>query len=246
MPDAQLSILIVEDDKPFATQTADYLTARGIKTDCAHDAEQFRSIFSKGGYDLILLDVMLGKDDGLTLCKEVRHASSVPIIFISALGEDSDIIVGLELGADDYLVKPFSPRQLLARIKSVMRRCGSAKSESISESDAQERRYICFKDWRLDTKTCMLIDPAGSGTTLSYALYQILRYLLDHPYVNISREDLIRCIKSGEDEDALMHRLDSHIFRLRLCLGDTGAEQQYIKTVRNIGYRFVAENIRWE
>ena len=235
MSETTLSILIVEDDKPFASQTAGYLISRGMRADCAHTAEMFWDLFEANTYDLLLFDVMLGADDGLALCREVRQRSSVPII-----------IVGLELGADDYLVKPFSPRQLLARIKSVMRRCGNEKSESIPDRDASERRFICFKDWRLDTKTCMLIDPAGNGTTLSYALYQILRYLLDHPFVNIAREDLIRCIKSGEDEDALMHRLDTHIFRLRLCLGDTGSEQHYIKTVRGIGYRFVAEDIHWE
>ncbi len=239
-----LSVLIFEDDRPLAELTAKYLCSYGMRAKFVTNFAEFEKIWGKEDFDILLLDIMLGDVDGISLCRHIRSTCSIPIIFITALGEETDIVVGLEVGADDYIVKPFSPRVLLAHIKSIMRRAGEKPEPA--EIRAAQSDNIYFDGWILDCRSCMLIDREGRGVSLSYSLYRLLVYFLEHPFELIERERLVRCLKSAENEELLLHRLDAHISRLRACLGDNGKEHKYIKTVRNIGYRFVAENISRE
>ncbi len=224
-------ILVVDDDSEIRGLLRAYLEKNGYKVSAVADGKAMWTALARGKVDLIVLDLMLPGDDGLTLCRRLRAESDTPVIMLTARGEETDRIVGLEMGADDYLAKPFGPRELLARIKSVLRRTRSLP-RNLRADDA---RALAFAGWRLDTVARHLLSPKGVVVPLSGAEYQLLRIFLSHPNHVLTRDQLMLLAK-GHEADPLDRSIDIQVSRLRHRLGDDPANPQLIKTVRGEGY----------
>ncbi|NDY92815.1 response regulator [Ideonella livida] len=226
-------ILIVDDDAEIRTLLATYLGRNGLKVSAVADGRALWRALEGARVDLIVLDLMLPGEDGLTLCRNLRaKGDDTPIIMLTARGEETDRIIGLEMGADDYLPKPFSARELLARIKVILRRARSLPANL--QPDAARR--LQFGDWVLDTQSRQL-EGAGDGLVvpLSGAEYKLLRVLLAHPHRVLNRDQLLD-LTQGREADPLDRAIDVQISRLRQRLGDDPREPRYIKTVRGEGY----------
>ena len=224
-------ILIVDDDAEIRGLLRDYLAKNGFEASVAADGKAMWSALDRARVDLIVLDLMLPGDDGLTLCRTLRARAETPVIMLTALGEDTDRIVGLEMGADDYLAKPFNPRELLARIRSVLRRHRSLPTNL----RADQAREIAFAGWRLDTVARHLVSGAGEVRSLSGVEYQLLRVFLSHPNQVLSRDQLMLLTK-GHEADPMDRSIDIGVSRLRQRLGEDAGEPAIIKTVRGEGY----------
>ena len=233
--ESQDHILVVDDDAEIRGLLGDYLRKNGYRASLAPDGQAMRTALSRGKVDLVVLDLMMPGEDGLSLCRDLRSRSDVPVIMLTARGEDTDRIVGLEMGADDYVAKPFNPRELLARIKSVLRRYRSLP-RSLRADDA---RSIAFAGWRLDVVARHLVSPDGVITPLSGAEYQLLKIFLSHPNHVLSRDQLMVLAK-GREADPADRTIDIQVSRLRHRLGDDPADPKLIKTVRGEGYVLAA------
>lgn len=228
-------VLVVDDDPEIRRLVADYLSKQELQVSTAADGKQMRAVLASAPIDAIVLDLMLPGEDGLTLFRALREhptQAQIPVLMLTARADDVDRIIGLELGADDYLGKPFVPRELLARIRAVLRRArmlppGSARPDST--------RYLAFGDWLLDTVERHLIARGGTVTVLQAAEYTLLRFLLDHPQRVVTRDQLLVGI-AGREAEAFDRSIDLRVSRLRRRLGDDAREPSYIKTVRNEGY----------
>lgn len=224
-------ILVVDDDREIRQLLGEYLEKNGFRASVVADGRGMRRVLEQSHVDLIVLDVMMPGEDGLKLCRELRARSQVPVIMLTALGDDVDRIVGLEVGADDYLVKPFNPRELLVRIRAVLRRTVHAPRDP----SPKEVRAYRFRGWRLDTVSRALTHENGTAAALSGAEYRLLAILLAHPSRVLSRAQLMELIR-GRDLDPLDRSIDVRISRLRQTLGDDGRAPQIIKTVYGEGY----------
>ena len=229
--DAPDHILIVDDDAEIRSLLSQYLVKNGLRVTAAADGRGMWQALDAGRIDLIVLDLMLPGDDGLTLCRNLRAKSDTPVIMLTARGEETDRIVGLEMGADDYLAKPFSARELLARIKAILRRARSLP-ENLQPDNA---RHIRFADWVLDTAHRQIISAANVVTPLSGAEYRLLRIFLSHPNRVLNRDQLVD-LTQGKEADPLDRSIDVQVSRLRNRLGDDPREPRLIKTVRGEGY----------
>jgi len=223
-------IYVVDDDRVLCGQIAEYLDAHGYTARRFYETASLASALKREPCALILLDVMLPGEDGLQFCRRLRAESKVPIIFLSALGEIEDRVVGLELGADDYLVKPFSSRELLARIRTLLRRV-----EDAPPPPARPVVRYRFGAWAVEPRTRLLIDPSGLASNLSAAEFRLLRFFLEHPHEVLDRETLLQVIQRPSDTpfDGV---LDVQISRLRARLGENGKSQRLIRTARGDGY----------
>lgn len=228
-------LLVVDDDAEIRQLLREYLQDNGYRVTAVADGKGLRATLATAQPDLIILDVMLPGEDGISLCRMVRARSEVPIIMLTARGEETDRIVGLEVGADDYIPKPFSPRELLARIKSVLRR---SKSLPANLRNA-ELRWFRFAGWSLDTVTRNLTAPDGVVVPLSGTEFKLLRVLLDHPGMVLTRDQLIELMLS-RDAGPFDRALDVQVSRLRQRLGEDAKEPAIIKTVRGQGYVLAA------
>lgn len=228
-------VLIVDDDAEIRTLLSQYLQRNGYRTSTVADGKGMWADLDSKKPDIVVLDLMLPGDDGLTLCRDLRARSSVPIIMLTARGEETDRIVGLEMGADDYLAKPFNPRELLARIKSVLRRSRSLPGNLVPE----ELKTIRFAGWTLDVKTRNLISPEKLVVPLSGAEFKLLRVFLSHPNRVLTRDQLIDLMLS-RDAAPFDRAIDVQVSRLRHRLGEDAKEPLLIKTVRGAGYVFAA------
>jgi len=235
MTTAQEHLLIVDDDADIRQLLGDYLRENGYRVTAAADGKGMRAALAAGMPDLIVLDVMLPGEDGISLCRAVRARSEVPIIMLTARGDDTDRIVGLEVGADDYVPKPFNPRELLARVKSVLRRANSLPPNLRRE----ETRWFKFAGWSLDTMTRNLTAPDGVVVPLSSTEFKLLRVLLDHPGRVLTRDQLIELMLS-RDAGPFDRALDVQVSRLRQRLGEDAKDPAIIKTVRGQGYVLAA------
>ncbi len=224
-------ILVVDDDAEIRSLLGDYLRKNGYDATVVVDGRAMREALARGKIDLIVLDLMLPGEDGLTLCRDLRSESDTPVIMLTARGEETDRIVGLEMGADDYLAKPFSPRELLARIKSVLRRTRSLP-RNLRADDAH---LIAFAGWRLDVVARHLLSPDGVVTSLSGAEFALLKIFLSHPNHVLTRDQLM-LLSKGRDADPMDRAIDILVSRLRQRLGDDPTDPQIIKTVRGEGY----------
>jgi len=229
--DAPDQILIVDDDAEIRSLLSQYLVKNGLRVTAAGDGKAMWQALDAGRVDLIVLDLMLPGDDGLTLCRKLRAKSDIPVIMLTARGEETDRIVGLEMGADDYLAKPFSARELLARIKAILRRARSLPENLQPETS----RRIRFAEWVLDTAHRQLVSAANVATPLSGAEYRLLRIFLNHPNRVLNRDQLVD-LTQGKEADPLDRSIDVQVSRLRNRLGDDPREPRLIKTVRGEGY----------
>ena len=228
-------ILIVDDDPEIRRLLVDYLEKHGFETVAARDGREMWQGLERHAIDLVVLDLMLPDTDGLTLCRDLRARSNMPVLMLTARGEEADRIVGIEMGADDYLVKPFSPRELLARIKSILRRTRALPPNLRPES----QRCLAFAGWRLDTATRALTAPDGVVVPLSGGEFRLLRILLEHPNRVLNRDQLVELIH-GREAEPYDRAIDVQVSRLRQRLRDEGREPQLIQTVRGEGYVLAA------
>ena len=224
-------LLIVDDDREIRGLLAQYLDKHDFRTTAVPDGREMRRVLERSHVDLLVLDLMLPGEDGLSLCRELRGRSQLPIIMLTARGEDVDRIVGLELGADDYVAKPFNPRELLGRIKAVLRRSAHTPRDPSPETV----RSFVFGGWRLDTITRALTDSEGREVALSGAEYRLLAVLLAAGNRVLTRAQLTELLR-GRDADPFDRSIDVRISRLRQILGDDARAPQIIKTVYGEGY----------
>ena len=230
-------ILVVDDDREIRSLLAEYLQQQGYRITAVADGKGLRHAMAASHPDLVILDLMLPGEDGLTLCRELRAKSDLPVIMLTARGDETDRIVGLELGADDYVAKPFSPRELLARIKSVLRRA-RALPENLKQQDA-EAGLFRFAGWTLDAATRNLTSPDGVVVALSGTDFRLLKIFVDHPNRVLTRDQLIDLMLS-RDAGPYDRAIDVQVSRLRQRLGEDAREPVIIKTVRGQGYVFAA------
>ncbi|HCJ74809.1 response regulator [Agrobacterium pusense] len=229
-------ILVVDDDREIRELVSSYLKKNGLRTTVAADGRQMRSFLDGNTVDLIVLDVMMPGDDGLVLCRELRAGKhkATPVLMLTARDDEMDRIIGLEMGADDYLSKPFAARELLARIKAILRRTRMLPPNlQISEAG----QLLTFGDWRLDTVGRHLLDREGTTVALSGAEYRLLRVFIDHPQRVLNRDQLLN-LTQGRDAEIFDRSIDLLVSRVRQRLGDDAREPTYIKTVRAEGYVF--------
>lgn len=229
-------ILVVDDDANIRHLLRDYLREMGYQASAATNGAQMKQILGTAQVDLIVLDLMLDGEDGLDLTRELRRAHDIPVIILSARGGLLDRILGLEMGADDYLPKPFDPRELVAKIKVVLRRTRAVPGARAADANA----FIAFAGWRLDTRMKQMRSPEGVVVSLGGSDYRTLRTLLDHPNRPLSREFLLDQVFS-KSLTPLDRAIDVCVSRLRQHLGDSAREAMLIRTVRNEGYMLVAD-----
>ncbi|MBS1230331.1 MAG: DNA-binding response regulator [Proteobacteria bacterium] len=237
-------ILVVDDDRGIRELVGDYLQQNSFRVSTAADGRQMNTVLAaKSPVDLIVLDLMLPGEDGLSIFRRLRSdiRPPIPVLMLTARSDDVDRIIGLELGADDYLTKPFVPRELVARIRAVLRRVRMLPPSAASEPTC---RMVNFGDWRLDLLQRNLIHSNGVVTPLGGAEYSLLRLFLDHPQHILSRDQLLTQLahREFEIED---RSIDLRVSRLRRRLGDHARDPRYIRTVRNEGYVF-AQPVNYE
>jgi DNA-binding response OmpR family regulator len=231
-------IMIVDDDREIRELAGNFLKKNGLEVTFAADGRQMRALLESMTVDLIVLDIMMPGDDGLVLCRELRSGRHrrIPIVLLTARSDDMDRVLGLEMGADDYLVKPFVARELLARIKAVLRR---TRMLPPNFQVTEPGRHIRFGDWRLDTTARHLLDDSDTVVSLSGAEYRLLRVFLDHPQRVLTRDQLLN-LTQGRDADLYGRSIDLLVSRVRQRLREDAREPRYLKTVRSEGYVFAA------
>ncbi|MCF8150685.1 MAG: response regulator [Burkholderiaceae bacterium] len=235
MTTAQEHLLVVDDDREIRKLLTEYLEQAGYRVSAVADGKAMRRMFDAHRVDLVVLDLMLPGEDGLTLCRDLRARSNLPVLMLTARGTEVDRIIGLEMGADDYLAKPFNPRELLARIKSILRRAQSLPPNLAAEDIVALR----FADWTLDVAARHLVAPDGLVVPLSGAEYRLLRVFLDHAQCVLSRDQLLE-LANGRESILFDRSIDVLVGRLRKRLRDDGREPQLVKTVRGEGYVLAA------
>jgi two-component system OmpR family response regulator len=228
-------ILVVDDDRDIRDPLASYLAKNGMRVTKAADAAAAREIIAVHAIDLILLDIMMPGEDGLSLAGFVRATTKTPIILLTAKAEEMDRIIGLEIGTDDYVTKPFSPRELLARIKAVLRR--TAGSAPMHAPDAEA---FAFGQWVLNTGNRELVDAEGVATPLSTGEYNLLHALVTHPRRVLSRDQLLD-LAQGRELAAFERSIDNQISRLRRKVEADPSDPVLIKTVWGGGYMLSCE-----
>ena len=224
-------ILIVDDDEDIRKLLEEYLRKNGFDAQAVADGPAMREALAAKPASLVVLDLMLPGEDGLSLCRQLRARSQVPVLMLTAKGDPVDRIIGLEMGADDYLAKPFDPRELVARIRSILRRAKALPADT--EINVPES--FSFSGWRLDTRERNLRAPDGVVVPLSGAEYRLLLIFLQNPNAVVSRDQLSN-FTFGHDADPLDRTIDMQVSRLRERLRDEAREPAIIKTVRGKGY----------
>ncbi|MBU2705414.1 response regulator [Zooshikella marina] len=227
-------ILVVDDHSDIRELIGRYLKQQDYEVSLAENGEQMKEVLAKESIDLIIMDLMMPGDDGLTLCREVRHESNIPIIILSALGEDTDKIVGLEVGADDYLAKPFNPRELLARVRAVLRR---HQQPATAPTDNKNSKFIYFDRWEFDLHKQQLVRDDGVVVSLSTGEFRLLKVFVQQPHVIFSRDQLLD-MTQGRQAAPFDRSIDNQISRLRRKIEIDPKTPSLIKTVWGGGYSF--------
>jgi two-component system OmpR family response regulator len=230
-------ILVVDDHREIRDAVSRYLEKNGMRASSAKDAAEMDARLRSGRFDLVVLDVMMPGEDGLSAARRLAAAGGPPVLMLSALGEDTDRIVGLEVGADDYLVKPFNPRELLARVKAILRR--AERQETLAGQISGKK--LAFASWILDTDTRRLTRVAGdAGVLLTTAEFKLLTAFLERPRFVLSREQLLD-LTSGRSADPFDRSIDNQVSRLRRKIEEDPAHPAIIVTVRSGGYSLAAD-----
>jgi two-component system OmpR family response regulator len=229
-------ILIVDDHRDIRDLLARYLTRNGFRVSAAEGSAAARRLLEKGAIELVVLDIMMPGEDGLALCRHLRATGELPVILLTAMAEDTDRVIGLEMGADDYVTKPFNPRELLARIKAVLRRTNSLPRGR----EAIAAEAIRFDRWTLKVAQRELIDHDGVAMPLSTAEFQLLAALLRHPKMVLSRDQLLDLTR-GRAAAVFDRSIDNQISRLRRKVEADPKNPALIKTVWGGGYLLAAD-----
>lgn len=228
------SLLLVDDEPTLREPLADYLVRQGFSVRQAEDAARARSAILEDKPDLVLLDIMMPGEDGLSLCRHLTEAKDIPVILLTAKSEAMDRIIGLEIGADDYVIKPFEPRELVARIRSVLRR--STRAPAMAEEDALYE----FDGWVLDPLKRRLTDPEGTVVPISSAEFRLLVAFLSHPRQVLDRDRLLDMVQ-GREAHLFDRAVDNQISRLRRKMETDSRDPKLIQTVWGGGYRLAAD-----
>ena len=232
----KMKILIVDDDKKLCRLVADYLEPMGYDVAAAHNGNQGLEMVRKGSYKAVILDVMMPQMDGFEVLKRLRRETDIPVLMLTARGEETDRIVGLEMGADDYLPKTFSSRELLARLRSVTRRYGVSKRQAASSVDENER--FVFGDLRID-RSARTVRLGSEKLNLTPIEYELLNRLATSRGRVLTRDQLLDAV-AGRDYEVFDRSVDVHISSLRRKLGENPRKPRFIQTVRTVGYMFTA------
>jgi two-component system OmpR family response regulator len=231
---APVKVLLVDDEAALREPLADYLTRQGFVVSQAASAAEARTRVRDDPPDLALLDIMMPGEDGLSLCRHLTESKAIPPIFLTARGEATDRIVGLEIGADDYIVKPFEPRELVARIRSVLRRA------SRGPADSKDNEDFLFDNWRLDPLKRRLVDPDGAVVPISSAEFRLLMAFLEHPRQVLDRDRLLDMVQ-GREAHLFDRAVDNQVSRLRRKIEVDSRNPQMIQTVWGGGYMLAAD-----
>uniref|UniRef100_A0A2A4Z2A7 Regulatory protein VirG n=1 Tax=OCS116 cluster bacterium TaxID=2030921 RepID=A0A2A4Z2A7_9PROT len=229
------NIYIVDDNKDLLEVIGLYLNDNGYETSLAKDGRELRTLMKTGVPDLVVLDIMMPGEDGLSICRFLRETTNVPIIFLTAVADDTDRIIGLEMGADDYLTKPFNPRELLARIKSVLRRTQANLTDQSIDLDGA--RTVKFDRWTLDIRARLLIDENNVSYLISTAEFKLLMVFLANRNVELSRDKLLDLAR-GREAQLFDRSIDNLVSRLRGKIERDAKKPDLIKTVWGTGYIF--------
>lgn len=232
-------VLHVDDEPTLREPLAEYLRGQGFAVTEAASAAAARSALNQTQPDIVLLDIMMPGEDGLSLCRHLVETQKLPVIFLTARSEPTDRIVGLELGADDYVVKPFEPRELVARIRTVLRRVDRSAPPAAQEDDW----LYAFEGWKLDPLKRKLTDPEGVTMPISTAEFRLLRAFLDNPRSVLDRDRLLDMVQ-GRSAHLFDRAVDNQVSRLRRKIEANTRNPQFIQTVRGGGYRFAAQVTR--
>lgn len=235
-------LLIVDDDQEILTLLHDFLVRHGFRVSTAADGREMRRVLAQWTVDLVILDMMLPGEDGIALCRALRAESSIPIVFLTAAADEADRIIGLELGADDYLIKPFNPRELLARVRAILRRAGGGgdkvpdKAQGRGGVAAGRPPVYRFAGWELDVGSRELRAADGTLVHLSSGEFSLLQTFLDHPQQVVKREELLEQHR-GDAITPFDRSIDIQISRLRKKIEPSSKDPALIKTIRGIGYQ---------
>ncbi len=225
-------ILVVDDHRDIRDPLAEYLKKNGFRITTAANGAELDKKLKTASVDLIVLDILMPGEDGLSICRRIRNTQDVPIILLTAMAEDTDRIVGLELGADDYVTKPFNPRELLARIKGVLRRVHSLPKPYTEETS----NILSFANWKLDIERQMLIEATGKNEySLSTVEFRLLKTFLNYPGIVLSRDQLLDMV-SNRTGEVFDRSIDNQVSRLRKKIEINPKTPEIIKTVWGGGY----------
>ncbi|SCA56946.1 Transcriptional regulatory protein OmpR [Candidatus Terasakiella magnetica] len=234
--DKQAHILVVDDDREIRDLVAKFLKQHNLRVTTAQDGREMKRAIEDWAIDLVVLDVMMPGEDGLTLCRNLRASSNLPVIMLTAMGEDTDRIIGLEMGADDYIAKPFNPRELLARIKAVLRRTGAMQEAPVDENVECFR----FNGWEFKPDQRELLNEEAVLVSLSRGEFELLDTFVRHPNRVLNRDQLLDMAR-GREAIPFDRAIDVQVSRLRKKLKDDPKNPATIKTVRGGGYMFSAK-----
>jgi two-component system OmpR family response regulator len=237
MEEESVHLLVVDDQRDIRDPLATYLRKRGFRVTSAPDTRTARDALVRNSIDLIVLDIMMPREDGMSLCREVRATSQVPIIFLTAMAEAGDRISGLELGADDYVVKPFEPRELVARIKSVLRRTNMLPPKRNGNAAAKR---LTFDAWVFDLEKRELVNRKSVSMPLSTADFRLLEAFVRRPHIVLTRDQLLD-LTAGRSPQPFDRSIDNQVSRLRKKIEIDPRRPAVIKTVRRDGYVFAAD-----
>jgi two-component system OmpR family response regulator len=240
-PNSTPHLLVVDDDREIRDLLGRFLKKHGYRVTLACDGKDMRQALADWQIDLVVLDLMLPGEDGLTLCRDLRARSNIPVIMLTALKEETDRIIGLEMGADDYLPKPFNPRELLARVKAVLRRSKQAPAAAPAGTGAVLR----FAGWTVDLARRRLDSPQGLGVDLTAGEFELLVAFVQHPQRVLSRDQLLDLTR-GRDAVPFDRSVDNQVSRLRRKIEEDPGRPELIKTVRGGGYVLTAAVERHE
>jgi two-component system OmpR family response regulator len=238
MPESgtQPHILVVDDARDIREPLVRYLKESGYRASAAESAAAARRAMRTSGIDLVILDIMMPGEDGLSLCRSIRESSGIPVIMLTARGEELDRIVGLEVGADDYVAKPFNPRELLARVGAVLRRTNTLPPRLRGPTAERYR----FGEWTFNAAQREIVGPEGLALPLSSGEFKLLMAFLERPKVALSREQLLDLTK-GRDAEVFDRSIDNQVSRLRRKIEQDPKNPRYIKTVWGGGYMFTSD-----
>lgn len=236
MTSTEANILVVDDDPDILKGLSEFLTGQGLKVEVASRGWEVDEKVARTRFDLVVLDVMLPDENGLSICRRLSGTNDLPVILLTALAEETDRIIGLEIGAEDYVCKPFSPRELLARIRVILRRVQKKQDNET----ARPTKYAQFSGWCLDMRARSLKSPNGAHVELTTGEYELLQAFVTNPNEVMDRDRLLNLAR-GRISYAIDRTIDVQVMRLRRKLEVNPQQPQMIKTIRNGGYVFTPE-----